>query len=600
MKMEFEKNKSIAKIAVSGFAFVLLFFQISCTEIQSPKSEPFYGEVKIPMKQEFRWSNGKMPKTLDPAFAISSPETDVVRAVFEGLTETDAKTLKAIPAIATKWTASEDNKIWTFQLRRDAKWSNDKLVTASDFVSSWKRLAELGGKISHPHLLKNITGTNITESKEERYIFATEEVAETPDTATSTDPKPLEKIESKQKFGAVAVSDFVLRVSLLKPDEDFPSLVAHPMFFPIQNAAEFEDGKLNAAIATNGAFRIVSIGSDGVTLDRATTYWNKEKVLLDRVKFVPIENSEAALKAYRAGEVDVLTNFGFEPLALKLLEPFEDFRKHRFAAVNLYDFNTNREPFNDVKIREAFAISFDRKRITDDELDGSSQPALSFSPFGDRKDFSENIVKAKRLMADAGFPNGDNFPTVRLLVNRNDVQKRIANTLAKMWLQNLGVKSEIVVKGKEEFDAIHKSGEYEMVRRGVVLQTASEYMNLTAIFPPKISINEEVKSKEISANTNINSSNSNAVANSSANTNANLATNSEPLETAKLQNTKLIIDESEQLIFSEDEAVAEVPAIPLYFPGTYSLVKPYVEGFETNILDAPSLKSVKINADWKR
>jgi oligopeptide transport system substrate-binding protein len=600
MKMKFEKNKLIAKIAVSGFALVFLFFQISCTEIQSPKSEPFYGEVKIPIKQEFRWSNGKMPKTLDPAFAVGSPETDVVRAVFEGLTETDAKTLKAIPAIATKWTASEDKKTWTFQLRRDAKWSNEKPVTASDFVSSWKRLAAFGGKISHPSLLKNIAGSNITDSKEERDIFAAEEIPEIPATATTAEPKPLEKIEPKQKFGVVAISDFVLRVSLRQPDEDFPSLVAHPMFFPIQNAAEFENEKLNAAITTNGAFRIVSIGNDGVTLDRATTYWNKEKVLLDRVKFVPIENSEAALKAYRAGEVDVLSNFGFEPLALKLLEPFEDFRKHKFAAVNLYDFNTNREPFNDVKIREAFAISFDRKRITDDELDGSSQPALSFSPFGERKDFIENVTKAKRLMADAGFPNGDNFPIVRLLVNRNDAQKRIANALAKMWLRNLGVKSEIVIKGKDEFDAIHKSGEYDMVRRGVVLQTANEFTNLSAIFPPKILLDEESKSEEITANTNSNSVNSNSTTNSSANTNANIATNSQSSETAKLQNPKLVVDEPEQLILSEDQAAAEVPAIPLYFPETYSLVKPYVEGFETNILDAPSLKSVKINADWKR
>ena len=98
----------------------------SCTQIEPPKNEPFFAATAAPRVQELRWSNGKTPKSIDPARAAAAPETDIVRAVFEGLTEIDSKTLKAIPAVAEKWSSSEDLKVWTFQLRKDARWSNGK------------------------------------------------------------------------------------------------------------------------------------------------------------------------------------------------------------------------------------------------------------------------------------------------------------------------------------------------------------------------------------------------------------------------------------------------------------------------------------------
>ena len=385
------------------------------------------------------------------------------------------------------------------------------------------------------------------------------------------------------------------------------------MFSPIQNAKEFESRTLNAAITTSGAFRITSIGKDGVTLDRASNYWNKEKISLNRVKFVPIETAEAALQAYRAGDVDVLTNFSFEPLALKLLKPFEDFRKDKFAAVNLYEFNKNHEPFDDVRVREAFAISFDRKRLSEDEMDGVTQPAMSYLPFNDDTNFAENLVKAKQLLTDAGFPNGENFPQFRLVVNRNDLQKRIANSVAKMWLQNLGIKVEVVVKSREEFETAQKTGDFELIRRGIVLPTANEHNNLAVMFPPTEIVEKKAVSEKhdgifnsnvghISDLTNTASNiSSNSVVNSNANTSSNTQLNSELVNDFQVE--KKPTDEQtveQKLILSNEEAIAEIPAIPLYFPETYSLVKPYIQGFETNILDAPSLKTVKINSEWKR
>ncbi|HSK73780.1 MAG TPA: ABC transporter substrate-binding protein, partial [Pyrinomonadaceae bacterium] len=318
---------------------LLLLFLTSCNEIQKPKTEPFYAQTTPPPKQEFRWSNGKMPKSFDPALAAAPPETDIIRAVFEGLTETDTKTLQPTPGVAEKWTHSEDFKTWTFNLRKDAKWSNGKAVTAADFVRSWKRLAEMGDKVSHYKFLSNIVGMQVLENEtapkvesQEIDLISKQSANQTfqfsrsqPNSNTAvnaapklnsnsvqteikTDVKPEEKQKSKEKketkFGVEAVDDYTLKVTLIKPDKDFPALASNPVLRPVYgDGKEFENGKLNADVVTNGAFRIFSVGQDGVTLDRAEHYWNRKEVELERVRFVPTENAEKALEAYRAGEV---------------------------------------------------------------------------------------------------------------------------------------------------------------------------------------------------------------------------------------------------------------------------------------------------------
>ena len=101
----------LPKVNGSLFVYVcisvlIVVFFAACSELEKPKPEEFYSETKPPRKQEFRWSNGKMPKSFDPALAAAAPETDIVRAIYDGLTETDPKTLKAIPAIAQEWKSS--------------------------------------------------------------------------------------------------------------------------------------------------------------------------------------------------------------------------------------------------------------------------------------------------------------------------------------------------------------------------------------------------------------------------------------------------------------------------------------------------------------
>ncbi|MBA3600601.1 MAG: peptide ABC transporter substrate-binding protein [Acidobacteria bacterium] len=624
-KRRWKIEKKSGSICVNLWSIAFLLFSVACNQLEKPKPEPFYAETAPPQKKEFRWSNGKMPKSFDPALASAPPETDVVRAVYEGLTDTDPKTLNAVSAIAVDWKSTDDFKTWTFNLRRDARWSNGERVTAQNFVRSWKRLAEMKDKVSHPELLQNIVGMKVSEKEMRPSVesdgfdvlskpLATKNpqilsgqtnsnssslLQKLPEINSNSEQKPKTERASERKYGVEAIDNFTLKISLVKPDKDFPALVAHPIFRPVYgDGKEFVTGKLNADIVTSGAFRVFSIGQDGITLDRAENYWNTKSVEIERVRFVPTENAEKALEAYRAGEVDAVTNADFEPLALKLLTPYEDFQRTPHAALNFYEFNLNKPPFDDRRVREALAIAIERERLTEDEMDDASQPALSFLPFSNEKTkLVQDANRAKNLLAETGFAKGENFPTIKLLVNRNNVQQRIARSVAKMWKQNLNIETEIVVKDSTEITSAWASEDYALVRRGAVIPTTNESANMSAIFFPENEvILDATDSKSIEKGEGIQSGNSN--------TSVSVVT-SEPLKIEgnanqmppENSNTKTAADG--ETILTEAQAIVELHAIPLYFPTSYSLVKPYIQGFDINVLNAPSLKNVKINSNWQ-
>ena len=202
-----------------------------------------------------------------------------------------------------------------------------------------------------------------------------------------------------------------------------------------------------------------------------------------------------------------------------------------------------------------------------------------------------DVDKAKRLIEKAGFPNGQGFPVIRLLVNRNDTQQRVARVVAKMWKQNLNLDTVIEVKDASDLENARMSGEYDLVRRGVVLPTLDESVGMAAIF------GVEKKAELLSA----------ALPNEPPKADAQIA---KPLSVPQNQIDKApsglaTADRQAELapvqnaIVTEDSAVFELNSIPLYFPMSFSLVKPYVKGFEINGLDAPQIKDISIDSNWQ-
>ncbi|HZN09029.1 MAG TPA: peptide ABC transporter substrate-binding protein [Pyrinomonadaceae bacterium] len=516
---------------ICSLLLVLCLTHSGCFSGETPST--YYGSVAAPRTQEFRWSDGGLPQTFDPAFAAAAPDTDAVRALFEGLTDYDPQTLSPVPGVATRWESSADGRVWTFYLRENARWSNGERVTAGDFVRSWERTLKIGALAPHTELLANIEGAT-----------ANTQPAET----TEPNAPPAEQPEPPV-FGARALGEHVLQVTLEHADESFPSLVAHPVFRPVKVDAADRTQRLEShELISNGAFQLSSAQADRVQLERARTYWDDASVALDRVTFVNTSGAEDALAAYRAGEVDAVTNAPFEPLALKLLAPYKDFRRSTFGALTYYSFNISREPFDDVRVREALALAIDRERISRDDLRGATEPAGKFLPdamSGEKPVVDENelleqdATKARALLAAAGYPDGEGFPVIRLLVNRNEQQKIVAQSIAEMWRAVLNVETEIVIKPWDEYEAALHAGDYDVVRRGMVMQTTSEWTNLRMLFDH---------------------------------------------------------DSPE----SEAEALKDLKAMPIYFASSYAVVKPYVSGFDANVLDAPSLKKTRIDTNWTK
>jgi oligopeptide transport system substrate-binding protein len=581
------------------------FLFASCGTIERPSTSPYFADAAPPAKQELRWSNGKLPKSFDPAFAESPPETDVVRAIYQGLAIIDPKTLAPAPAVAEKWSTVED-KTWTFQLRKDAKWTNGKPVTAQDFVRSWNRLALLGDTVAHSDLLKNFARQKPqTEKPAGRENEPAPETSR-PETQSTPRPSPSERLEPTiqptaspaasprelkpeprtEPLAVKAEGDFALTVTLETADPDFPKIVANPIFVPVfGDGGEFAFGAPETSIVTNGPFKIASTGKGGLVLIKSESYFGRDSVQLDSVKLVPAESTEDALEAYRTGQVDVVTNSEFEPAALKLLAPYEDFRKVTNGALNLYEFNRARAPFSDRKVREALTIAIERERLTDGELEGTTRPALRFLPFGGKQitPLTQDVDRAKKLFESSGFPNGDGFPVIKLVINRNDTQQRIARAVARMWKQNLNIDTEIILKETAEMAAVRASGDFDLIRRGIVFPSSDAQSNLASIFATENP--RELQPSKFTPH--------DIPPNSQANSATKL---DDRVETEKLAEQKRDIP---QPVPTEVDALYDLPAIPLYFPTSYSLVKPYVHGFEPNGLDLFPLEDISIDNNWQ-
>ncbi|HYH84081.1 MAG TPA: peptide ABC transporter substrate-binding protein [Pyrinomonadaceae bacterium] len=613
---------------------VLLSFVVTLSLLfggcfKEEQGEQFYGRVIVPGAQEFRWSDGGLPRVFDPARAAAPPDTDAVRALFEGLTDYEPATLRPVPAVASRWESSEGGRRWTFHLRANARWSNGDPVTAQDFLRSWRRTLRLGELAPHSKLLSNIEGAQGLSAVSPTQQSGTSDVGEARSNSrdkaeTESVPQTVQSPNAPPAFGVVAPDAHTLRVTLMRPDNNFPALVAHPVFRPVHelspgvDLSEFreEQGKgANAepGIVTNGAFNLARLAGDRVELERAASYWDARSVQLERVSFIDRGDPEAALAAYRAGELDAVTNAPVAPVAVKLLTPYKDFRRETFGALNYYGFNTARPPFDDRRVREALAVALDLERLSADTLGGSTEPAKKFLPpkgdageslsvdesvaessvknkreqavaktadgdgAGDVKEIEHNVEHARKLLTEAGYPGGENFPRVRLLVNRNEQQRVVAQAVARMWREALGIETEIVVRPWEEYEAMLRAGDYDVVRRSLVMQTTDEETNMIQLFG-------DTRGAQAAGETSgIDSQNDSPD-----------ASNDESVAARNQTGVRRVSP-----VLTESQALSELPAIPLHFATSYALVKPYVEGFESNLLDAPSLKNVRINSGWR-
>ncbi|MGV3344339.1 ABC transporter substrate-binding protein [Enterobacteriaceae bacterium LUAb1] len=390
------------------------------------------------------------PVSLDPVKAVGLPEIQIIRDLFEGLTSQDDKG-QIVPGVAQNW-QSNDNKIWIFTLRKNARWSNGAPVTAEDFVWSWQRLVDPKNTSSFAW-------------------FAALAGIENAQAITKGEMPP-------EKLGVTATDHYHLRVVLSRPVAWFPSLVANFCLYPVPKKVIEAEGNYwtqPGKMVGNGAYQLQSrIINEKIELIRNVSYWDNQHSILNKVTFMPINEESSATKRYRAGDIDITESFPKEQYAmLKKILPGQVFTPDQLGTY-YYAFNTEKGPTADVRVRRALSLSIDRNIIVNNVLGTGEKPAWHFTPdvtagFTPRPGLvpqqsqEELNAQAHTLLAAAGY--GPDKPLkLTLLYNTSENHQKIAIAVASMWKKNLGVQIKLQNQEWKTYIDSRNSGNFDVIR----------------------------------------------------------------------------------------------------------------------------------------
>ncbi|MGG1662766.1 peptide ABC transporter substrate-binding protein [Brevibacillus sp. NRS-1366] len=388
------------------------------------------------------------PPTADPGIAEDSTSGTIVRATFEGLTRNGGDG-KVHEAAAESYTVSEDGKTYTFKIR-DAKWSNGDAVTAKDFEFAWKRALDPKTASNYAYQLyyiKNGEAFNKGTAKAE-------------------------------DVGVKAVDDKTLEVTLENPTPFFTELTAFYTYYPVNQKLVESNEKWAADAKThvgNGPFKLEAWEhKNKLTLAKNDNYWDKDNVKLDKIEFSMVEDENTELSMFDNGELDWAgaPTSALPTDAIPALKDAGKMKTQPIAGTYWYKFNTEKAPFNNVKIRKAFAYSIDRQALIDNVLQagqlpatGAVPPSMALNKDGYYKD--KDLETAKKLLEEGMKEEGiTKLPTITLSYNTSEGHKKIAEAIQDQWKKNLGVDVKLDNKEwKVYIEDLHQ-GKFQIGRMG--------------------------------------------------------------------------------------------------------------------------------------
>jgi oligopeptide transport system substrate-binding protein len=366
----------------------------------------------------FRVNLGTEPPSLDWSLATDHVSFNVISNLMVGLTEFD-QNLKPAPIVAKKWELQDGGRRIVFDLRDDVLWSDGRKVRAQDFEYSWKRLLNPKTASEYAYILFDIV--NAQEYHEG-------------------------KIDGAASVGVRAVDDFKLEVLLRHPASYFLAITTFEVTFPQRQdiIEQFESRWTDPAnIVTNGPYRLSSWKHENEIELTANPGFFLGKPAIEKIRMFMINEKTTALAMYEQGQLDFVDNHSIPIFEKNRLSKQRGFKRVPQLRGYYYGFRTDRPPFNDVRVRQAFMMALDRG-VFPNILQGGEIPARSWIPPGMPAHNAKiglpfNAVEARRLLREAGYPDGKGFPPVVLAYNTEEDHKLVAEAAQSMWQRNLGV-----------------------------------------------------------------------------------------------------------------------------------------------------------------
>ncbi len=508
--------------------------------------------VKLHSNQTLNRGNYTEPETLDPGLATGRYENNIIQDLFEPLLTFDA-TGKTQAGAATHW-ETQDNITFTFYLRENAKWSDGEPVTAHDFVYSFQRNIDPKTASQYADYFKMMNLKNaqmILEGK----------------------AKP-------EQLGVQALDNNKLQLTLASPLGYLPDMLCHYIVMPLPKKAIEKHGSLwtrPGNIVSNGAYQLKKwVVNERIELEKNPHYWDAKNVVVAQVNHLPIPPGNPEMNRYLAGDLDITSEIPSERFPeLKKKYPQEVYTTAKIASY-FYIPNTQKKPFDDVRVRKALALGLDQKIIAYKVTGRNEVPLYNIMPTNisglqaknpDWSQWSPDKRKqqAQQLLKEAGYDR-NNPLRFELLYDTKDLHKKIAIAVASMWQQNLGVQVELKNQEWKVYLSSRHNGQFDVVRAG----WQGDYNEPSTMLNLVVSDNQFNDGKYANAQ----------------------------LDALMAKSMQEVNPEKRAEIYQQVLAImdADMPIIPVFQENSPKMVKSYVGGMPQNPMDVIYSKDLYIIA----
>ena len=468
------KMRNIAAAAMAGALAVSLAACGSSTSTGAANATGEAADAAEAGSTGFTVQLGPNPETLDPALNAAVDGGNTLITIEEPLLIIDENN-EVQPGQAESYEVSDDGLTWTFHMRDGLKWSDGSDLTAADFEYSFKRLASPDTAAPYAETVVGM-------------IDGYQDAIGNPDADgnTTTDP-------DWDALNVHASEDGkTLTVQLSYPCSYFDKLASFVATSPVQQATVEANGDAWCTepdtYVCNGPYMITEwTPSERIVLSKNPYYvggWDSSKIVSDTITLLLLEDSSASYAAYNSGEAQLVKDVPTDEIpSLTRVEDGGDFYLDEIMGTYYISLNDQEEPFTDVRVRKALSLAIDRDYVANTIMQGIYTPAAALvgpgivdenGYFMDNAnggepyisdDYEANLEEAKSLLAEAGYPDGEGFPTITYSANDAGYHIPVAEYVQQAW-GDLGITVNIDKVEWSSFLPLRRAGDYDVSRNG--------------------------------------------------------------------------------------------------------------------------------------